>query len=128
MSNVEKFFKENMSEDGAVLNLRDKFLGLRGSMELAENPALATVKELILPGNQCADEGAEALANSPHLGNLEMLNLNHNDIGDDGAIAIANSEKLPNLKSLSMFGNVIGDEGAKAFAESPNSKKYIKLD
>jgi hypothetical protein len=27
-----------------------------------------------------------------------------------------------------MFGNVIGDEGAKAFAESPNSKKYIKLD
>jgi hypothetical protein len=27
-----------------------------------------------------------------------------------------------------MFGNVVGDEGAKAFAESPQSKKYIKLD
>jgi hypothetical protein len=27
-----------------------------------------------------------------------------------------------------MFGNVVGDEGAKAFAESPQSKKYLKLD
>jgi hypothetical protein len=27
-----------------------------------------------------------------------------------------------------MFGNVIGDEGAKAFADSPQSKKFIKLD
>ena len=61
---------------------------------------LANVKELVIPGNQCADEGAEALANSPHLGNLEMLNLNHNDIGDDGAIAIANSEKFPKLQVL----------------------------
>ena len=32
------------------------------------------------------------------------------------------------MQSLSMFGNVVGDEGAKAFAESPQSKKYLKLD
>ena len=38
MSKVEKLLKENMSDDGTVVNLRDKFLGLRGVMELAENP------------------------------------------------------------------------------------------
>ena len=37
-------------------------------------------------------------------------------------------KNFPKLKSLSMFGNVIGDEGAKAFADSPQSKKFIKLD
>ena len=76
MSKVEKLLKENMSDDGTVVNLRDKFLGLRGVMELAGIPARANVKELVIPGNQCADEGAEALANSSYLGNLEMLNLN----------------------------------------------------
>ena len=48
MGKVEKLLKENMSEDGVVVNLRDKFLGLRGVMELAENPALANVRELVL--------------------------------------------------------------------------------
>ena len=27
-----------------------------------------------------------------------------------------------------MFGNVVGDIGAQAFADSPQSKKYVKLD
>ena len=107
MSKVDKLLKENISEDGTIINLREKFLGIRGMMELAENPALANVRELVLTGNQCADEGAEALANSPHLGNLEMLNLNHNDIGDEGAIAIANSENFPKLK----FYHVIHRQG-----------------
>ncbi|SVD83254.1 uncharacterized protein METZ01_LOCUS436108, partial [marine metagenome] len=55
MSKVEKLLKENMSDDGTVVNLRDKFLGLRGVMELAGIPELANVKELVIPGNQCAD-------------------------------------------------------------------------
>ena len=50
MSKVEKLLKENMSDDGTVVNLRDKFLGLRGVMELAGIPELANVKELVIPG------------------------------------------------------------------------------
>ncbi|SVD19344.1 uncharacterized protein METZ01_LOCUS372198, partial [marine metagenome] len=120
---IDDLIKENSSPNGEIINLREKYLGLRGIMEVASNPVLKNVKELILPGNQCADEGAEAIAQSPYLENLESLNLNHNEIGDEGAIAIANSDKLPKLTSLSMFGNVIGDVGAKAFAQSPISKK-----
>ena len=86
---IDELIQQNISPDGTILNLREKFIGLRGIMELAGNPVLKSVKELILPGNQCADEGVEALAESPYLENLEILNLNHNDIGDDGAIAIA---------------------------------------
>ena len=44
MSKIEKLLKENMSDDGTVVNLSDKFLGLRGVMELAGNPELANVR------------------------------------------------------------------------------------
>ena len=45
MSKVEKLLKENMSDDGTVVNLRDKFLGLRGVIELAGNPEFAGGKK-----------------------------------------------------------------------------------
>ena len=93
MLNIDDLIKDNITPDGEVLTLREKFLGVRGIMRLADNPALATVKKLVLPANQASDEGAEALANSPYLENLEHLNLNHNEIGDDGAVALANSDK-----------------------------------
>ena len=104
MSKIDEILKDSFHEDGTILILRDKYIGIRGCMELATKEALKTVKHLILPGNQIADEGLEALAESPYLENLELLNANHNEIGDDGAIAIANTENLPNLKDLSMFG------------------------
>ena len=103
MSKIDEILKDSFHEDGTILILRDKYIGIRGCMELATKEALKTVKQLILPGNQIADEGLEALAESPYLKNLELLNANHNEIGDDGAIAIANTESLPNLKDLSMF-------------------------
>ena len=97
MSKIDVFIKENLLENGTILLLRDKYIGIRGCMELATKEQLKTVIQLIVPGNQIADEGLEALAASPHLGNLEVLNINHNDIGDDGAVALSNSHNLPNL-------------------------------
>ncbi|MBT6594942.1 MAG: hypothetical protein HOB34_02485, partial [Nitrospina sp.] len=91
MSKIDDLLKDCLLEDGTILHLRDKYIGVRGCMELATKEALKSVKQLIVPGNQIADEGLEALADSPYLGNLEVLNINHNDIGDDGAIALANS-------------------------------------
>ena len=103
MGKIDDLIKENLSENGEVLTLRDKFLGVRGIMQLADNPALATIKKLVLSSNQTCDEGAEALADSPHLGNLEHLNLNHNDIGDDGAIAIANSDRQSFARDIKLI-------------------------
>ena len=128
MSRIDDMIKENMSEDGTILNLRDKYIGLRGTMEVCQKEILKTVKVLTLSGNQTGDEGIDALVECPYLQNVETLNLNQNDIGDEGGIALANATNLPKLTSLSLFGNIIGDEGARAFASSPQSKKYIKLD
>ena len=86
MSKIDDFIKDNLLEDGTILHLRDKYIGIRGCMELASKEQLKTVKQLIVPGNQIADEGLEALADCQYLGNLEILNINHNDIGDDGAV------------------------------------------
>ena len=60
MLNIDDIIKDNITPDGEVLTLREKFLGVRGIMRLADNPALATVKKLVLPANQASDEGAEA--------------------------------------------------------------------
>ena len=48
MSKIDDLIKECISPDGTILNMRDKFIGLRGAMELAGKPALANVKELVL--------------------------------------------------------------------------------
>ena len=71
MSNIDDIIKAGLDETGQVLTLREKFLGVRGIMKLAQNPALKNIKKLILPSNQTSDEGAEALAQSPYLENLE---------------------------------------------------------
>jgi hypothetical protein len=34
MSRIDDLIKENLSEDGTVLSLREKYIGLRGTMEL----------------------------------------------------------------------------------------------
>lgn len=101
MSRVDDLIKENISENGEILTLKEKMLGFRGTMELAGKEALSKVKVFVFSGNQCADEGVEALLDSPYLANLETLNLNHNEIGDDGAISLANTKKLPKLNNLS---------------------------
>ena len=73
MSKIDDILKDSFHEDGTILILRDKYIGIRGCMELATKASLKTVKQLILPGNQIADEGLEALAESPYLENLELL-------------------------------------------------------
>jgi Ran GTPase-activating protein (RanGAP) involved in mRNA processing and transport len=129
MSRIDDLIKENLSEDGTVLSLREKYIGLRGTMELfTKGDILQKVKVLTYSGNQIGDEGAESIAECPYLKNLENLVLNLNEIGDEGAILLANSPNLPKVTQMSLFGNVIGDEGARAFADSPQSKKLIKLD
>ena len=85
MSKLDDILKESFHENGTILILRDKYIGIRGCMELAKKESLKTVKQLVLPGNQIFDEGLEALTESPYLGNLELLNANQNEIGDDGA-------------------------------------------
>ena len=68
MSKIDDFLKDNLLEDGTILHLRDKYIGIRGCMELASKEQLKTVKQLIVPGNQIADEGLEALADCQYLG------------------------------------------------------------
>ena len=49
MSKIDDLVKENLLEDGTILHLRDKYIGIRGCMELATKEALKTVTQLILP-------------------------------------------------------------------------------
>ena len=85
MSRIDDLIKENLSEDGTVLSLREKYIGLRGTMEVfTKGDILQKVKVLTYSGNQMGDEGAEAIAECPYLTNLENLILNLNEIGDEG--------------------------------------------
>jgi len=59
MSKIDDLLKDCLLEDGTILLLRDKYIGIRGCMELATKEVLKSVKQLIVPGNQILDEGLE---------------------------------------------------------------------
>ena len=48
MSKIDDLVRDNLLENGTILNLRDKYIGIRGCMELATKEALKTVKQLII--------------------------------------------------------------------------------
>ncbi len=52
MSKIDDLLKDCLLEDGTILLLRDKYIGIRGCMELATKEVLKSVKQLIVPGNQ----------------------------------------------------------------------------
>ena len=74
MSRIDDLIQECLSPDRTQLNMRDKFIGLRGTMELmTKGEALKDLKIFILSNNQTGDEGAEAIAECPYLKNVEVL-------------------------------------------------------
>ncbi|MBN9121559.1 MAG: TIGR02996 domain-containing protein [Planctomycetes bacterium] len=79
--------------------------GAAGAQALANNPALARLRKLLLVHNKLVDKAVAALAASPHLADLRYLCLSDNKIGDKGAAALAESPHLASLRELDLRAN-----------------------
>ena len=69
MSRVDDLIKENLSENGEILTLKEKMLGLRGTMELAGKEVLSKLRGVILNilglTLLCALDGPATLMQTP---------------------------------------------------------------
>jgi len=79
--------------------------GASGVQALANNPALARLRELSLVRNKLVDKAVITLAESVCLANLRSLDLRENAIGDKSAEALAASSAYPNLRELDLRDN-----------------------
>jgi serine/threonine protein kinase/hemoglobin-like flavoprotein/Ran GTPase-activating protein (RanGAP) involved in mRNA processing and transport len=83
---------------------------------IAECPALSSVKRLNLAGNSIGSQGAEMLAASPFLERLEWLDLSENPIGSAGLAAVAAGSRLSQLRVLLLAGARVDTKGLSSLA------------
>jgi hypothetical protein len=110
------------------------FLSFRGATihddgvrTLAEAPALASVRCLLIERCGVSDAGVQTLVRSGQFNRLKNLCLCNRDgiesgplntIGDAGAFALASTRNLPALEDLDLWNTQVGDKGFKAIATS----------
>jgi uncharacterized protein (TIGR02996 family) len=82
-------------------------------------PGLATVRSLILSGNDVSRDGLRALLRSPHVGQLKELSLC--DARLDGQAMAEFASALPGLRleTLDLGENILKDVGAEYVATAP---------
>ncbi|MDC3958963.1 hypothetical protein KEG38_34230 [Polyangium jinanense] len=98
------------------LELRGWRLTPTGARRLADEPALATVRELDLTGNEIGDDGLAALLASPHLGRVTELRLAENKLTSAGLRALAEAPALAELGELDLAGNTLGPDAIAVLA------------
>jgi serine/threonine protein kinase/hemoglobin-like flavoprotein/Ran GTPase-activating protein (RanGAP) involved in mRNA processing and transport len=96
-------------------------------VRLSRNPALATLRQLNLSGNEIGPEGVQALASSPYVSGLERLDLRGNRIGPDGVESLARSPHLRRLRFLGLAGNRIGVRGLQALGQRALRLHHLDL-
>lgn len=96
---------------------------------VAHCPFLASVRELVLCGNDLGNGGTNMLLRSQYLGHLESLDLSFNGLCDGGARVVARSRATPRLRSLLLTDNgQISGKGVEALATSPHLSGLRVLD
>ena len=79
----EQIITANLVDNGKLLDLEDKNIGIEELRLLAASKELTGVKQLYLSQNQLCGEAIEVLCQVKCLPELTSLYLNHNIIGDD---------------------------------------------
>ncbi len=86
------------------LDLSHHGIWVRGAKDLAANPSLAHLRELILEHTHLRGSALEPLLGSPYLQGLRRLDLSRNNIGDEIA-PLTKADCLPKLAELRVCGN-----------------------
>ena len=94
----EHTISANLVDNGKLLDLEDKNIGIEELRLLAASKELSGVEQLYLSQNQLCGEAIEMLCQVKCLTGLTSLYLNHNIIGDEEAKSIAKTALLKNLK------------------------------
>jgi hypothetical protein len=117
----------NPDLDLDFLSFRGAAIRDDGVKALAEAPALASVRCLLIERCGVSDAAVRTLVQSRQFSRLKNLCLCNRDgiesgplntIGDAGAIALASTRNLPALEDLDLWNTQVGDEGFKAIATS----------
>ena len=96
MENVsfEHTISANLVDDGKLLDLEDKNIGIEELRLLAASKELSRVEQLYLSQNQLCGEAIEMLCQVKCLTGLTSLYLNHNIIGDKEAKSIVEIREI----------------------------------
>ena len=97
---IERLVLENLVEDGTLLDLENKKIGLEEVQLLCELDEIPTLEKLYLSDNGLGDAELEALAELKLSRKITHLYLNHNYIGDCGCSGLKkllNAEWVSNL-------------------------------
>jgi uncharacterized protein (TIGR02996 family) len=110
--------------------IHDPVIRAAGMAALMDWPGLATLRSLILSGNDLSRDGLRALLRSPRLGRLKELSLR--DTRLDGQAMAEFASALPGLglETLDLGDNVLKDVGAEYVATVPclRELKVLRLD
>jgi uncharacterized protein (TIGR02996 family) len=121
-------------------------VGDAGVVELAGQPALARLEELVLyylygpdswhegaPTSRVgpqdvSDAGARALAGSPYLTRLKKLTFHANRLTDQGTAGLLLSRNMAEVRSLTLFAHAMGPLTIDALTRSPHLGRLEELD
>jgi uncharacterized protein (TIGR02996 family) len=121
-------------------------VGDAGVVELAAQPAMARLEELVLyylygadswheraPSRNVgpqdvSDAAARALADSPYLTRLKNLTFHANRLTDEGSAGLLLSRNLAGARSLTLFGHDMGPATIDALTRSPHLGRLEELD
>ena len=113
-------WQENADLDAAITEA--------GVRAMAESPALASLRLLVLNGTALGPAGVEAVLNGPHW-RLAGLGLASADLLPAAAGVLADSPRLARLSYLDLSGNLfLGEDVLLPLAESPYLCPLLELD
>jgi uncharacterized protein (TIGR02996 family) len=117
------------------LRLRNNSFWPEGIAQFVQRAGqLPALRELDFSGNPLGDEGIRQLAESPALAELRVLILRRDEIQYSDAVhaagghRLAESRTLTQLTHLDLSGQPLGDAGLAAIVRSPNARRLEELD
>ncbi len=96
-----------------ILDLTESMLDVKAIEPLAQSPAYAPLRKLVLAGNRLGTDGIKMLARSPHLAGLRSLGLANTHCDNAAVRYLTRGRFWPNLVELDLRNNPISDTGAK---------------
>ncbi len=96
-----------------VLDLTKTTLNAAATGVLANTPAFAPLRKLVVDGNPLGTDGIKSLARSPHLAGLRSLGLANTHCDNAAVRYLTRGTCWPNLVELDLRNNPISDTGAK---------------
>ncbi|HEY1186640.1 MAG TPA: TIGR02996 domain-containing protein [Gemmata sp.] len=118
MAGAEHFYSLRAIRLGTDVGEAHNEIGPDGIAALARSRCFPSLAQLILDGNDIADEGLGHILGAHWAGGLTELNVADCGLSADGLIALARSRRLANLRRLDVAANDVTTAVAEAFLRS----------